>query len=167
MAKSGYAYDEVVRDSRGRMVAHPVAVKMAFDAANGEWDSDREAEERHDREHEGAVDAGDVLDFLRLAATKLDPQEQETLLDGLQEIVNSGSLSDWAADTRRRRADDRRHRGSDKRRRARDEPEPFEGRPRPGGAMDSLMRRRIAADSAGRHSGFARRFPGAARIRNV
>jgi hypothetical protein len=47
---------------------------------------------------------------------------------------------------------------------AQDEPPPFTGRPRPGGAMDTQTRsgRRQAEAFA-----FAKRFPGAARIRIV
>ena len=115
----------------------------------------------------------EALDDLRTAIVQMDPEEHEELLELLQEVVADGDLAHWAGQERAQTPEEMglREQGTDRRRRlGRDEPEPFPGRPRPGGRQDPLgraqdRRRRMAADALPRGvASTATRFPNAARI---
>ena len=96
------------------------------------------------------ADAGDVL---AAVIADCDPDQIVELTGALRDIVASlergGDLARWSED-RRFLHDGRRKHGRDGRRVSRDEPEPFPGRPRPGGEMDPIegedRRRHMAGD---------------------
>jgi hypothetical protein len=113
------------------------------------------------------VDFGDIL----AAAIEHAPDhKQEEIHEALRELTEDqrGPRS-WAADRLERRQLGQDIRLRDGRRFGRDEPEPFPGRPRPGGGMDPISGedRRLAGDMAfdsSPRAEFARWFPYAARI---
>jgi hypothetical protein len=127
------------------------------------------------------LDATSIIEFLDEALEDMPPEEADALADQLEERLLRDEPG--AADRRaHRRAMD--HRGSKPGayrrvggRLGRDEPEPFPGRPNPGGTMDPLAARaqdRVASrrqlhgmDSAGVLPAFEELFPGAKRNRNA
>jgi hypothetical protein len=106
----------------------------------------------------------------------LPEPEQEELADQLEEKLLADE-PERAQDRKRRRAADARMGRRARRRLGRDAPEPFEGRPRPGGFMDPLDARaqdRVATrrqlhgmDSAAGVPSFEELFPSAKRNRNA
>jgi hypothetical protein len=132
-------------------------VQLAFDAMP------RGLRRGRDQEPDEALSAEDIERVLKMLARNLPAGEHDRVIDMLREIVDGGSLEQFAAE-------DRRHR-----RYGRDEPEPFGGRPRPGGELDQAEDRRRARDRHRRHysmdsmpssrlRSFAEMFPGVARI---
>jgi hypothetical protein len=146
-------YDEVIdggrsiRDAHGRIRPRP---GLAMDAAP--------RRRARDEEPGDAFTAEELLDDLHTDVRDLPVGEHQALLDGLAELVDGGSVEQWAAEDRYHRSAEDRRRGTRNRRAARDDPPRFEGRSTVGGAPVGLppdrggedRRRRLAADAAGK-----------------